>query len=162
MSARTIALNADGVTLRSLLPQDAPAYRALLLRNAEYLGPDYADDIAASEAEHAARLASNPDPPLMFGIIADGPLIGRIDLVAVDPRRFGLGYWVSEERTGEGIASAAVAAIVEYAHGWLGATDVYAGVSHGNTASERVLHHNGFERVRRFDAYDRFHRCLRS
>jgi len=40
----------------------------------------------------------------MFGIVADESLIGRIDLVAVDPPRFGLGYWVSEERTRVGIA----------------------------------------------------------
>jgi RimJ/RimL family protein N-acetyltransferase len=158
MSALTIALHIDGVALRSLAPGDAKAYRALLQRNDDHLGPNYADDIAASEAEQAARFAGNPDPPLMFGIVADGILIGRIDLVAVDPPRFGLGYWVSKERAHEGIASAAVAAIVDYAHQPLGATDVYAGVSHGNTASERVLDRNGFERIARFDAYDRFHR----
>lgn len=136
------------------------SYCALLQRNAVYLGPNYADDIAASEAEQAASFAGNPDPHLMFGIVAYESLIGRIDLVAIDPPRFGLGYWVSEERTRVGIASAAVAAIFDYAHRSLGATDVYAGVSHGNTASERVLERNGFERVSRFDTYDRFHRRM--
>jgi RimJ/RimL family protein N-acetyltransferase len=96
----------------------------------------------------------------MFGIVADESLIGRIDPVAIDPPRFGLAYWVSEERTRVGIASAAVAAIIVYAHRSLGATDVYAGVSHGNTASERVLDRNGFARVDRFDTYDRFHRRM--
>lgn len=37
---------------------------------------------------------------------------------------------------------------------------MYAGVSHGNTASERVLERNGFERVSQFDTYDRFHRRM--
>ena len=96
----------------------------------------------------------------MFGIVADESLIGRIDLVAVDPPRFGLGYWVSEERTRVGIASAGVAAIIDYAHRSLSATDVYAGVSHGNTARVRVLERNGFERVSQVDTYDRFHRRI--
>lgn len=91
MSVLTTPSDVDGVALRPLTPSDAEAYRALLQRNANYLGPNYADDIAASEAEQAACFDGNLDPPLMSGIVAEGTLIGRIGLVAVDPPRFGLG-----------------------------------------------------------------------
>jgi len=160
VSRLTIPLSVEGAVLRPLLPLDACAYRALLQRNTHHLGPDYADDICATEAQQAAAFAGNPDPPVMFGIFATDELIGRIDLVPVHPPRYGLGYWVSEDHTGLGIATAAVAAVVDYAQQSLAATDIFAGVAHGNTASERVLERNCFARVAEFDTYCRFHRAL--
>jgi RimJ/RimL family protein N-acetyltransferase len=159
---RTFSLSVHGVTLRPHGILDAADYRALLRRNTGHLGPDYADDISASDAQQAQSFARNPDRPVMFGIIAGSGLIGRIDLIPVDPPRFGLGYWVSRDHTGKGIATAAIAAAIDYARQSLAATDIYAGVSHGNTASERALERNGFARVATFESYDRFHRALTS
>jgi RimJ/RimL family protein N-acetyltransferase len=160
VSGVTIELSVGGVVLRPLESRDAADYCPLVRRNASYLGPDWADDVQASEADQARSFDANPDPPMMFAIVAGGVLIGRIDLVPVDPPRFGLGYWVSQEHSGNGIATSAVGAVVAYARHALAAADVYAGVSHGNTASERVLARNGFKRVARFDTYDRFQRTL--
>jgi RimJ/RimL family protein N-acetyltransferase len=155
-----IPLTVHGVELRPLAASDAAEYCLLVRRNASHLGQDYVLDINADEAEHAEAFARNPDPPVMFAIIADGNLIGRIDLVPVDPPRFGLGYWVSQDHTRNGIATAAVGAAVTYARRTLAASDVYAGVSHGNTTSEGVLERNGFTWVASFDTYVRFHRGL--
>jgi RimJ/RimL family protein N-acetyltransferase len=155
-----VPLTVHGVGLRPLAGSDAAEYRLLVHRNAGHLGRDYAVDINADEAEQAEAFGRNPEPPVMFGIIADGNLIGRIDLVPVDPPRFGLGYWVSQDHTRRGIATAAVGTAVTYARRTLAASDIYAGVSHGNTGSERVLERNGFTRVASFDTYDRFHRAL--
>jgi RimJ/RimL family protein N-acetyltransferase len=155
-----IPLTIHGVELRPLAASDAAGYRVLVHRNAGHLGRDYAVDINADEAEQAEAFGRNPEPPVMFGIIADGKLIGRIDLVPVDPPRFGLGYWVSQDHTRQGIATAAVGAVVTYARRTLAASSVYAGVSRGNTTSEGVLERNGFTRVASFGTYDRFHRAL--
>ena len=148
--------------LRPLSSDDAADYSALLRRNTGHLGPGYAEEIGASDTQHASSFARNPDPPVKFAIIADGRLIGRIDLVPVNPPRFGLGYWVSQDHAGQGIATAAIAAIIDYARQSLAATDVYAGVSHGNTASQRALERNGFAVVQVFGTYSRFHRALTS
>jgi RimJ/RimL family protein N-acetyltransferase len=160
MSSFPIPLSVDGVALRPLAASDAAQYHALLQRNIHHLGPDYADDINTNETELAEAFDGNPEPPLMIGITAAGDLIGRIDLVPVNPPRFGLGYWVSQDHTRRGIATAAVGAALTYACRMLAATDVYAGVSHGITRSERVLERNGFVRVASFSTYDRFHRAL--
>jgi RimJ/RimL family protein N-acetyltransferase len=42
------------------------------------------------------------------------------------------------------------------------AANIYAGVSHGNRPSERVLQRNGSERVARFETYDRFRRLIQT
>lgn len=42
----------------------------------------------------------------------------------------------------------------------LHATDLCAGVAHGNRTSVRVVLKNGFTEVARFDTYTRFHRPL--
>jgi L-amino acid N-acyltransferase YncA len=42
----------------------------------------------------------------------------------------------------------------------LGATDVFAGIQHGNEASVRVVRRLGFRHVVAFATYDRFHRRL--
>jgi hypothetical protein len=91
LSSVTIPLVVDGVSLRPLERSDAEAHHELLSRNHCHLRPHYAEDIAAPESEQAALFASNPDPSLMFGIFADEFLIGRIDLVALDPPHFGAG-----------------------------------------------------------------------
>jgi ribosomal-protein-serine acetyltransferase len=90
-----------------------------------------------------------------------GSLIGRADLVPVDPPRYGLGYWLGEEATGHGYATAAVRALLDHARS-LGATDVLAGVTHGNDRSVALLRRLGFARVAEFDAYDRYHRAVGS
>jgi RimJ/RimL family protein N-acetyltransferase len=81
-------------------------------------------------------------------------------LVPVDPPRYGCGFWLAEPATGQGVASAAVGALVEYAARELAASDVFAGVTHGNSRSVAVLERSGFRRSDHFDTYDRFHRRL--
>lgn len=98
---------------------------------------------------------------LRFGMFARSELVGQIDLVPVEPPRYGLGYWLAKDATGRGYATAAVKAVVAYAATELGASDIYAGVTHGNVRSEALLRRAGFVTVDRFSTYTRFHRSLR-
>ena len=114
--------------------------------------PYTADDavwwIAKCEAE---------DPPLSFAIIIEGTLAGGIGCEPKSDIRTGtaeVGWWLTPERWGPGIAAVAVERYVEYCFDGLGLHRLEAGVFVSNTASARVAEKAGFilEGVSR-DAY---------
>lgn len=82
-------------------------------------------------------------------VVVDGDLVGILNLNSIIRGAFqsaSIGYWVSQERNGEGIASAAVAAAKTVAAGELGLHRIQAETLLDNTASQRVLLRNGFVR----------------
>jgi RimJ/RimL family protein N-acetyltransferase len=87
-----------------------------------------------------------------------GELLGGATLRQLDATRHAIeiGYWLFEAARGRGVASRAVAALLD----WLFANGVYrveAVVRIGNTPSERVLERNGFVREgikRRYFPYE--------
>lgn len=147
-----------GLILRALTPEDADAYYALLDRNRRHLSRlgDYQEEGDATRAWVRNELDQDPGPHLRYGIRLDGELIGRIDLIAVDPPRYGTGYWLGLDHTGAGRATAACEALFDYAVRALGATDIFAGVTHGNDRSTALLRRLGFEPVADFAHYTRF------
>lgn len=151
----------DDLNLRPLTRADAAEYHALLQRNAAHLTRhgNYREDVAATPEEVTAQLAE--PAPLRFGIVLGERLIGRVDLIPVDPPRYGLGYWIAEDAAGHGYATRAVASVLRHAR-TLAATDVFAGVTHGNDRSVALLRRLGFTTVASFDSYDRFHLALTS
>lgn len=150
-----------GIVLRRLTPAHANAYFDLIDRNREHLTRfgDYEDEKNATLEWVVESLASRADENVRFGIWRAGDLIGRADLISRAAGRFVLGYWLGAEYTGRGYATAACRALIDYGRDALGATEIYAGVTHGNTKSVAVLQRLGFERVAEFDTYTRF--CLR-
>jgi RimJ/RimL family protein N-acetyltransferase len=156
---KVLATAMDGLELRELGPADAAEYHALVQRNATHLTKlgDYHDEVSDTAAEVAERLAERADVPVRFGVRLRQRLVGRVDLVPVEPPRYGLGYWLSEDVTGRGIATSAVAALLHYAGTELKATDVFAGVTRGNAPSETLLRRLGFDVVAEFDSFRRFH-----
>jgi RimJ/RimL family protein N-acetyltransferase len=147
-----------GLVLRSLVADDSASYAALLSANAAHLTRhgDYTDAVSASAEEHAAGFAA-ANPLHNFGIYESDQLVGSVTLVPVDPPRFGLGYLLAEQACGRGIPTLAVDTVARHAWERLAATDLFAGVTHGNLASVAVLHRVGFQRVATFDTYDRYH-----
>jgi RimJ/RimL family protein N-acetyltransferase len=147
-----------GLVLRALTPEDADAYYVLLDRNRRHLSRrgDYEEESDATRAWVGRHLDQDPGPGLRYGIRLDGELIGRIDLIAVDPPRYGIGYWLGQDHTGAGRATAACVAVIDHAVRVLGATDIFAGVTHGNDKSAALLRRLGFEPVADFARYTRF------
>jgi RimJ/RimL family protein N-acetyltransferase len=148
--------------LQPLASSAAAELHDLLQKNCDHLTAhgDYAEQVAMSRDQVEAELASDSGN-LRFGIVLGGTLIGRIDLVAADPPKYGLGYWLAKEATGRGYASAAVRALIGHARIDLYATDIYAGVTRGNAKSEALLERLGFLPILDFGSYRRFHLNLR-
>ncbi len=157
-----VATAVPELTLCALTAGRADEYHALIVRNREHLTQygDYETLAASDYATAHAELLSDPGPSLRCGILLHGTLIGRVDLVAVNPPKYGFGYWLDHEATGHGYATAACRALIEYGAAVLGATDVFAGVTHGNGKSSAVLTRLGFEVAEVFETYTRYHRVL--
>jgi ribosomal-protein-serine acetyltransferase len=151
-----------GLELVELSTDDASEYVELVARNGEHLARDYAYELDSTVESLREYLLRPADSNHRFGIRLHGRLIGRIDLNPVDPPRYGFGYWLDAASCGRGYATKAGAVVVEHARAMLGATDVYAGVTHGNAKSVAVLMRLGFVAVARFETYTRFHRSLAS
>ncbi|CAL9558028.1 GNAT family N-acetyltransferase [Streptomyces sp. enrichment culture] len=147
-----------GLVLSELTLRDAEAYHRLLDMNRAHLSRlgDYQEESRATPAWVRRHLAEDPGPDLRYGIRLHGELIGRVDLVATDPPRYGTGYWLCRSRVGAGHATAACEALYGHAARVLGATDVFAGVTHGNDRSTALLTRLGFEPVAVFGQYTRF------
>ena len=84
-----------------------------------------------------------------FAIECDGKFCGVIGLILqkdVYRKSTELGYWVGEPYWGRGIATKAVARIVQYGFDELNLFRVFAGAFEYNVGSMKVLERNGFEK----------------
>ena len=149
----------EGVVLRLLTDTDTQSYFEVIDRNRDHLSRfgDYQEEKTATLAWVQRHLANAPEDNLRLGIWCDSALIGRADLNMPQPRKFVIGYWLDSEFTGKGYATACCRTIIDYARSSLGATDIFAGVTHGNAKSIAVLKRLGFDQVMEFETYSRFH-----
>lgn len=156
-AARQLSTAMPGLILRELTVADAGTYYRVLDRNRAHLSRhgDYQDEADAT-LEWATDHLSRPVPD-RYGIWLGHRLIGRADLVHAAPPRYGLGYWLSHDATGHGYATTACATLVDHARSRHGATDIFAGVTHGNQPSVALLQRLGFRSIADFDTYTRFH-----
>ena len=153
-----------GLELRPLTATDAPALHRLVAENATHLTAhgDYAELLAATQQAMELALSEASNRHLRFGLVVNGQLVGRLDLVPVEPPRYGIGYWLASAATGKGYATAAITAACAYARDDLGASDIFAGVTHGNHKSAAALERAGFRKVETFERYARFHLSSRT
>jgi RimJ/RimL family protein N-acetyltransferase len=159
-----IETSIDQLCLRELDASDADALFVLVRENTPHLtqNGDYAELVSCSLQEMRQALAIQTDAPLRFGLLFKGSLVGRLDLIAVDPPRYSIGYWLAQDATAKGYATAAITTACVHARDALGASDIYAGVTHGNHKSVAVLERAGFRKVENFERYARFHLPLRA
>ena len=154
----TIATAMPTLRLVTLTSADATTYYELVDRNRKHL-TQHGDwtDLGEATPESVIESLHNPDGrDARFGIWLDGRLIGRADLNARTPGNVVLSYWLGHEFTGEGYATAACKALIAYGKAELGATNVYAGVTKGNTKSEALLGRLGFRAIEDRGAYTLF------
>lgn len=149
----------SGLALRELGPGDAETFYKLVQNNRAHLTAlgDFEQEVAAPVEKWTTEFATALAAGRRFGIFFEKRLIGRLDLVAVDPPKYSVGYWLAKDALGQGYATVALARLVALARDELGASDIFAGVTLGNVRSEALLERLGFERVAIFERYTRFH-----
>ncbi|NLJ25623.1 MAG: GNAT family N-acetyltransferase [Firmicutes bacterium] len=149
------------VWLGELTSQDTRAFYELVQRNREHLTQfgDYQELVASTLQDIEDYFAAPPVSNTRMGIWRGADeLMGRVDLAPVGPGAFVLGYWIGSEYVGYGYVTAACLALMDYGQEELGATDFWAGVTHGNDKSAAVLKRLGFRTVERLAKHTRFHR----
>lgn len=142
--------------IRPLTPEDAEELTALLVSNREVFAPVMPDreqgyyTVAFQRgrlAESARRSAEGDG--WLFAIADEGTIAGTIalnDVIGGPLQLANVGYWVDGRRHGRGLATRAVAEVVEFAFTEAGLHRLEAGTLPDNVASQRVLEKNGFER----------------
>jgi RimJ/RimL family protein N-acetyltransferase len=97
-----------------------------------------------ADAEQFVTAVNRRDSEAAFLIALDGAPIG---VCGIDPREGGpeIGYWLGVAYWGQGYATEAVRALIDYAFGDLDHEVLQAGARVSNPASRRVLEKCGFQ-----------------
>ncbi len=148
-----------GLTLRELTVDHAEEYYCLLAANRAHLTQhdDYQEEGSATLDLVRVSLSSSAHGK-RFALWHGGQMAGRADLVAKDPGKFVLGYWLGRKFSGKGLMTYALRALMRHGKDRLGAEEYFAGVTHGNIKSIALLRRLGFDAVADFDTYTRFRR----
>jgi ribosomal-protein-alanine N-acetyltransferase len=144
----------DGVLLRPVRPDDAPALLDTLLRNRDILRasdverPDSFWTLEGQRTRIDLLVRQEAAGALVARVLMRGDkVVGYAALSGITRAPvFGcsVGYWVDAADHGRGLASAAVEALLRIADENLGLHRVEAGTNPANLASQRVLTRNGF------------------
>ncbi len=151
------------IAVRLVTLDDVAELAALVAANLQFLAPwdpQRPDDYGTSSVQRrliAEALDNHRHGRCVPLVIAESDrIVGRItvnDIVRGPFQSAHLGYWVSEDRTGRGIGSAAVAATVAGAFGDYGLHRLQAATLVHNVRSQRVLRRNGFALIGRAPDY---------
>ena len=151
------------VTTRLIVLDDAAPFAELIRRNREFLAPwepiraeSYFTDEGQRRIIEDALRRCDEQSMVPRVILADGDIVGRVNLNNIVRGPFqsaSLGYWVSANHNGRGVATEAVSQIKHLAFGELGLHRIEAGTLLHNRGSQRVLERNGFERFGLAPAY---------
>jgi [ribosomal protein S5]-alanine N-acetyltransferase len=133
---------------------DAEALTSLLRANREFMAPweplreDGYFTVEAQRQILAGQLdAFTRETAVPLVILDDGELAGRITVNGITRGAFqsaSIGYWVGQSRNGRGLASAAVAEVIDIAFEKLRLHRLQAETLLNNVPSQRVLTRNGF------------------
>lgn len=118
-------------------------------RIARFMRDRFPHPYTMGDAKRWIRAVSSVDPPTHFVIEVAGEAVGGVGFDVfddVDRRTAEIGYWLAEPFWGRGIATAALAAVSEYAFERFDVVRLQARVYEGNEASMRVLEKAGYDR----------------
>lgn len=158
--------NAGAVVLRPPRLRDARAWSETRLRDQAYL-QRWEPTSTGSWQERNARLAwpsqwgalralGRRGQALPFTITVDRQLAGQLtvgNIVRGALRSAWVGYWVTERVAGGGVATAAVALVIDHCFSAVGLHRLEATVRPENAPSVRVLEKSGFRREGMFHRY---------
>jgi [ribosomal protein S5]-alanine N-acetyltransferase len=138
--------------IRPLVPADAVELAALYRANREFLAPfeprRAPEFYTAAGQRRRLEQAGADGEGWRFAILDGDEIAGTItltDVIRGAVQLANVGYFVDRQRNGRGLASSAVADVVDFAFGRAELHRVEAGTLLDNVASQRVLQKNGFE-----------------
>jgi [ribosomal protein S5]-alanine N-acetyltransferase len=137
-------------SIRRLTSEDAGELAALLLANREFLAPFEPDRDERFYTVEGQRQRIESGEQQAFAILDGSRIAGTVALSNITRGPFqsaNLGYWVTQDANHRGLATKAVAEVIEIAFGDLGLHRLEAGTQVDNIASRRVLEKNGFELI---------------
>jgi RimJ/RimL family protein N-acetyltransferase len=141
--ARKAVLKTARLTLRAPRPDDAKAIKALI--NDRRVAENMASIPHPYTLKDARSFIANAAGKPLFVITRDdGRLVGGGG-IGLRPRGYELGYWIGVPYWGNGYATEAARAFVDYAFRELDHTELLAGARVTNPASRRVLEKCGFQ-----------------
>lgn len=141
-------IETDRLILRPVAPEDAPRFAALcndetLARNVARVPHPYTAEDAARFVNHAvSALAAGEE--WIFAVCRDDAVIACAGVMPFETGEGEIGYWVGAEARGQGVATEAGAAVMQYAFETLDTPRLTAGHFIDNPASARVLDKLGF------------------
>lgn len=151
--AADAVITTDRLILRRLVPADAPRIAALcadreIAANTLTIPHPYAlTDAEAWLRGEGDRWASGASANFAMTMGADGLVVGSVGLrIEADHNRAELGYWVARSHWGQGLATEAARAVMEWGFRERGLERVYASHYARNPASGRVLEKIGMRR----------------
>jgi ribosomal-protein-alanine N-acetyltransferase len=139
--------------IQLLRPDHIPALLDFELENRDYFArsvPDRGDDYFAHFDERLGALLAEQEAGICYFHVvlnAKGEIVGRVNLVDAADGEAELGYRIAERATGAGLAQWAVRELFGIAANSYGLTDLRAGTTVANKASQAVLERSGFDVV---------------
>ncbi|HTI69067.1 MAG TPA: GNAT family protein [Candidatus Limnocylindria bacterium] len=150
MNLPTPEIRLSRCLLRTIRPSDAASIaRHANNRNvSRFVRDHFPYPYELAHAEAFINLIGEDQPPRCLGIEVDGEMAGGVGLILgedIHHRSAEIGYWLGEPYWGQGIATEAVGALVEYGFEQFDLVRVFAEVFDVNRASARVLEKAGFQ-----------------
>lgn len=141
------------LVMRELRRSDGPAWTSVRNANGNWLRPWEAtappvpgqeQDAAVSYNQYVRQLnrAAKTGDSLPFGLFVDNAFVGQLSVSSIfygSLRGASLGYWVSQEYAGRGIAPTAVAMAIDYCFSQLHLHRLEINIRPENQASLRVV-----------------------
>lgn len=140
-----------GSVIRPLVPADAEELTEVYRTNREFLRPfepTRPEEFFTAKLQRR-RIERVGDDQWRWAIEDGGRIVGVIslgDVIRESLQLGNIGYFVAQESNGRGLATRAVADVVQFAFGEAGLHRLEAGTLPDNHASQRVLEKNGFSR----------------
>jgi [ribosomal protein S5]-alanine N-acetyltransferase len=141
----------EGIVLRPWSISDAP--KLAVLADNKKISDNLRDGLPFPYTLNDAKnwlniIIPENNPPRYFAITLDNQLVGSIGIVSktdIYRKNFEIGFFISEDFWGRGIATKAIKAAVSYAFREFDIIRVYAEVFSDNLASRRALEKAGLK-----------------